>query len=165
MHCNAWQSNALKHNTAHCNELVLHCTAFQSKAMQGSAVERARCDASPPCQSPVLIRLKQLCSKNLRKTLPQVNVHCTPKKFTLYCGLTKRQIQRQRHPDTDKDKYKVLPRPNICYIFHKQGVQGFKILYWLSSCDDTDKDRNPILCIIRGEYFSGLNICQRKNIF
>ena len=72
MHCNAWQSNALKHNTAHCNELVLHCTAFQSKAMQGSAVERARCDASPPCQSPVLIRLKQLCS---RKTLPRVNVH------------------------------------------------------------------------------------------
>ena len=74
--------------------------------------------------------------------------------------LTKRQIQRQRHPDTDKDKYKVLPRPNICYIFHKQGVQGFKILYWLSSCDDTDKDKNPILCIIRGEYFSGVNIFQ-----
>ena len=72
--------------------------------------------------------------------------------------LTKRQIQRQRHPDTDKDKYKVLPRPNICYIFHKQGVQGFKILYWLSSCDDTDKDKNPILCIIRGEYLSGVNI-------
>ena len=41
------------------------------------------------------------------------------------------RFSRQRHPDTDK--YKVLPRPNICYIFHKQGVQGFKILYWLSS--------------------------------
>ena len=67
--------------------------------------------------------------------------------------LTKRQIQRQRHQDTDKDKYKVLPRPNICYIFHKQGVQGFKILYWLSSCDDTDKDKNPMLCIIRDENF------------
>ena len=26
------------------------------------------------------------------------------------------------------------------YIFQKQGVQGFKILYWLSSCDDKDKD-------------------------
>ena len=72
--------------------------------------------------------------------------------------LTKRQIQRQRHPETDKDRYKVLQRPNICYIFRKQGVQGFKILYWLSSCDDTEKDKNPILCIIRGEYFSGVNI-------
>ena len=71
--------------------------------------------------------------------------------------LTKRQIQRQRH--TDKDKYKVLPRPYICYIFHKQGFQGFKILYMLSSCDDTDKD--TILCIIRGEYFFGVNISQR----
>ena len=54
--------------------------------------------------------------------------------------LTKRQIQRQRHTYTDKDKYKVLPRPNVCYIYQKQGVQGFKILYWLSSFDDKDKD-------------------------
>ena len=40
----------------------------------------------------------------------------------------------QRHTDTDKDKYKykVLPRPNVCYIYQKQGVQGYKILYWLS---------------------------------
>ena len=57
--------------------------------------------------------------------------------------LTKRQIQRQRH--TDKDKYKVLPRPNVCYFFQKQGVQGFKILYWLSSCDDKDKDKDKVL--------------------
>ena len=60
------------------------------------------------------------------------------------------------HTHTDKDKYKVLPRPNVCYIYQKQGVQGFKILYWLSSCDDKDKD--TILCIIRAEYFSGVNI-------
>ena len=45
--------------------------------------------------------------------------------------LTKRQIQKQRH--TDKDKYKIPPRPNVCFIFQKQGVQGFMILYWLSS--------------------------------
>ena len=57
---------------------------------------------------------------------------------------TKRQ--RQRHTDTDKYKYKVLLRPNECYIF-----QGFKILYWLSSCDNKD----PILCIIRGNIFQG----------
>ena len=50
-------------------------------------------------------------------------------------------MQRQRHIDTDKDKYKVFPRPNICYFFQKQGVQGFKILYWLSSCDDKNKDK------------------------
>ena len=41
---------------------------------------------------------------------------------------------------------------------HYKGVQGFKILYWLFSCDDTDKD--TILCIIRGEYFSWVNISQ-----
>ena len=40
---------------------------------------------------------------------------------------------------THKDKYKMPPRPNVCYIFQKQGVQGFKILYWLSSFDDKDK--------------------------
>ena len=35
--------------------------------------------------------------------------------------LTKRQIQRQRHTYTDKDKYKVLPRPSVSYIFSKAG--------------------------------------------
>ena len=29
----------------------------------------------------------------------------------------------QKYKDTDEDKYKVLPRPNVCYIFEKQGVQ------------------------------------------
>ena len=27
--------------------------------------------------------------------------------------------------DKDNDKYKVHRRPNICYIFEKQGVQGY----------------------------------------
>ena len=67
-----------------------------------------------------------------------------------------RQIQRQRHTEADKDKYKVLPRHNVSYIFQKQGVQGFRILYWLSSYDE--KDKETILCIIRAEYFSGVNI-------
>ena len=48
--------------------------------------------------------------------------------------------------------------------YQKQGVQGFKILYWLSSCDDKDndkdKDKDKILCIIGAEYFSGVNIFQ-----
>ena len=54
--------------------------------------------------------------------------------------------------DRDKHKYKVLPRPNVCYICRKQGVKGFKILYWLSSCDDKDKDK--ILCSVGAEYFT-----------
>ena len=54
---------------------------------------------------------------------------------------------KQRHTYTDKDKYKVLPRPNVWYIYQKQGVQGFEILYWLSSCED--KDKGPILCNLR----------------
>ena len=58
----------------------------------------------------------------------------------------------------DKDKCKVLPRPNVCYFFQKQGVQGFKILYWLSSCDD--KDNDSILYISRCEYYSGVNVFQ-----
>ena len=33
--------------------------------------------------------------------------------------LTKRQIQRLSH--TDQDKYKVLPRPSVSYIFSKAG--------------------------------------------
>ena len=32
-----------------------------------------------------------------------------------------RHTKRQRHTDTDKYKYKVLPRPNVCYIYQKQG--------------------------------------------
>ena len=47
--------------------------------------------------------------------------------------------------DTHTDKYKVLPRPNVYYIYQKQGVQGFKILYWLSSCDDKDKNVYALL--------------------
>ena len=34
------------------------------------------------------------------------------------------------HPqglDKDKDKDKMLKRPNICYAFEKQGVQGYQI--------------------------------------
>ena len=49
---------------------------------------------------------------------------------------------KQRHTYTDKDKYKWLPRPNVCYVYQQQGVQGFSILYWLSSYDDKDKDKN-----------------------
>ena len=53
-------------------------------------------------------------------------------------------------------------------FFHKQGVQGFKICYWLSSCDDKDKDKDKdkvkdkdtFLRIFRGEYFSGVNVFQ-----
>ena len=52
----------------------------------------------------------------------------------------------------------------IC--FQKQGVQGFRILYWFSSCDDKDRDKDKdkgkdtILCILRGECFSGVNVFQ-----
>ena len=31
------------------------------------------------------------------------------------------------YKDKDKDKDKVHRRPNICYIFEKQGVQGYQI--------------------------------------
>ena len=64
-----------------------------------------------------------------------------------------------RDKDLQKDKYKdkdkVLPRPNICFIFHKQGVQGFTILYWLSSCDDTDKDKTQFYALLGVNIFQG----------
>ena len=71
----------------------------------------------------------------------------------------------RRHTDKGKYKYKVVPRLNVCYICQKQGVQGFKILSWLSSCDDTDKDKHPILCMFRGEYFLGGNIFRSGGYF
>ena len=63
---------------------------------------------------------------------------------------TYKKTETKTKTQTDKDKYKVLTRPKICYFFSKAGVQGFKILYWLSSCDDKDK-----------EYFLGVNTFQR----
>ena len=44
-----------------------------------------------------------------------------------------------------KTNTKCFQDPMYAILFQKQGVQGFKIFYWLSSCDDTDKDKNPIL--------------------
>ena len=37
-----------------------------------------------------------------------------------------KDLQKDKYKDThtDKDKYKVLPRPNVYYIFQNQGVQG-----------------------------------------
>ena len=34
---------------------------------------------------------------------------------------------KYKDKDKDKDKDKVHRRPNICYIFEKQGVQGYQI--------------------------------------
>ena len=61
----------------------------------------------------------------------------------------------------------MLERPNICYIFKKLGVQGFKILFWLPSFDDTvkDKHKHKILCISRGEYFLSGKFFSEVNIF
>ena len=48
---------------------------------------------------------------------------------------TKTHIHRQRQKQS-------ASRPNVCYIYQKQGVPVFKILYWLSPCDDKDKDKD-----------------------
>ena len=71
---------------------------------------------------------------------------------------------RDEYLQKDKDTHTQTKTNTKCFqdpiyaIYQKQVVQGFRILYWLSSCDDKDKDK--ILCIIRAEYFSGLNILQ-----
>ena len=40
-------------------------------------------------------------------------------------------LQKDKDTHTDKGKYKVLPRPNACYIFEKQRVQGYQIWHFL----------------------------------
>ena len=40
---------------------------------------------------------------------------------------TEAEKYKDKDTDKDKDKYKVHRRPNICYIFEKQGVQGYQI--------------------------------------
>ena len=76
-----------------------------------------------------------------------------------------KDLQKDKDTQTQQRQIQiqVLPRPNVCYIYQKQGLQGFKILYWLSSCEDKDKDM--ISCIIRAEYFSGVKIFQRVTSF
>ena len=46
---------------------------------------------------------------------------------------TKTHTQRQR-------QIQNASKTQCMLYFQKQGVQGFKILYWLSSFDDKDKD-------------------------
>ena len=41
-------------------------------------------------------------------------------------------LQKDKYKDKntqtqDKDRNKVLPRPNVCYTYQKQGVQEFKM--------------------------------------
>ena len=69
--------------------------------------------------------------------------------------------------DVDKYKYKdtqtqtktnttCFQDPMYAIFIKKKEVQGFKILYWLSSCDDKDKDKDKDKVNI----FSGVNISQ-----
>ena len=38
-----------------------------------------------------------------------------------------KDTQKDKYEDKDKDKYKMPKRPITCYIFEKQGVQGYQI--------------------------------------
>ena len=42
-------------------------------------------------------------------------------------GQWQRHTHTDKYEDKDKDKYKMLKRPITCYIFEKQGVQGYQI--------------------------------------
>ena len=44
--------------------------------------------------------------------------------------------------------------------FKIRGSLGFKILFWLSSCDGKDKDKDKVLCILGVNIFSGVNVFQ-----
>ena len=69
-----------------------------------------------------------------------------------------------------KTRHRQSASKTHCMLYYsKAGVQGFEILYWLSSCDDKDKDKETNLCILgvnifqggiffRYEHFSGVNI-------
>ena len=70
-------------------------------------------------------------------------------------------LQKDRNKDKDTDRQGQIQsayKTQNMLFFSKAGVQGFKILYWLSSCDD--KDNDSILYISRCEYYSGVNVFQ-----
>ena len=88
-----------------------------------------------------------------------------------------KDIQKDKNKDTDKYKYKVLERLNVCYIFKKQGIQEFQIWHlamtntkqifqgWISYICEYLKGwiffRGEYFkgwIFFRGEYFSGVNI-------
>ena len=52
-----------------------------------------------------------------------------------------------------KTNTKCFQDPIYAIFFISRGFKDLKYyIYWLSSCDDKDIDKDPILCIIRGEY-------------
>ena len=75
-------------------------------------------------------------------------------------------LQKNKYKDKGtqtktKTYTKCLQDPMYSYIFFLKS-RGFKDLKYYIGCDETDKekDKDPILCIFRVEYFLGVNIFQ-----
>ena len=89
--------------------------------------------------------------------------------------------ERQRHTYTDKDKYKVLPRPNVCLFIKSRGFKDLKYyigcllvmtktktrfyaLLGLNNFQGSIFSRSEYFSVFqewiffRGDYFSGVNI-------
>ena len=70
-----------------------------------------------------------------------------------YLVMTMTKTETYKKTKTHRQRQTQNASKTQCMLFfQRQGFQGFKILYWLSSCDD--KDKPPILCIFRGKKFS-----------
>ena len=63
---------------------------------------------------------------------------------------------KDKYKDKDTDKYKVLQRLNVCYIFENVDM---------TSCDDKYKVKFSGVNIFWGEYFLRINIFQGHLVF
>ena len=52
---------------------------------------------------------------------------CSAIRDNISYHLTMTHTKTNTNKDKHKNKYKVLQRPNVCYIFEKHGVQGIQI--------------------------------------
>ena len=81
-------------------------------------------------------------------------------------------FMRKTTTKTEKDKYKVLQRLTVCYIFGTQAVQGFQIWYWLSSSKKNQRSRQrqnkvlqtPKACYIFFKARGGVKDISKYNI-
>ena len=113
------------------------------------------------------------------------------KAYHLAMTMTETKIYKKKNTNTKTHRQRQIQsdsKTQCMLFFQKQGVQGFKILYWLSSCDDKDKDMVDMdmmdnwtwtwwtptwwtptwwteWIFFRGVYFSGVNIFQGQIFF
>ena len=88
-----------------------------------------------------------------------MNIFSEENKYFLkaYClVMTMTETKTYKKNTNTKTRHRQSASKTQCMLYYsKAGVQGFEILYWLSSCDDKDKDKETNLCILGVNIFQG----------